>query len=333
MKRRTFARYAAIAVAAIAPGLGTPAAAAEVNIRIGWATTDAETDAYRFAAHQLAAELEKRAPGRFNLSFFPNRQLGDEKEMVQGMQLGTVDAGLITNSIVANVEPSFQINDLPFLYASAEQAHRILDGELGQKLFDKLAKKNIVGLAYCESGFRNMINNVRPVAAPKDVEGVKYRVMQSPIFIGMYKNLGGTAMPMAWGDVFTAMQQGTIDGLEIPTWVVTASKLNEVSKYLSLTHHVYTATPLLVSARLYKKLGAEDQKTLKEAARAACEDQRKFNAKMEDKDIAALKEKGMEVNKVGGLTAFRDKMRPVYDEYRPKIGAELMDQWMAALAK
>ena len=108
---------------------------------------------------------------------------------------------------------------------------------------------------------------------------------------------------------------------------------NEVSKYLSLTHHVYTATPLLVSARLYKKLGAEDQKTLKEAARAACEEQRKFNARMEDKDIATLKEKGMEVNKVSGLTAFRDKMRPVYDEYRPKIGPELMDQWLAALAK
>lgn len=336
MQRRTLvARTActAIAMAALIQGSGSVADAAEANIRIGWATTDSDTDSYKFAAQQFAAALEKAAPGRFHVSFFPNRQLGDEKEMVQGMQLGTVDAALITNSVVANVEPSFLINDLPFLYASAEQAHRILDGELGQTLFDKLARKNIVGLAFCESGFRNMINNVRPVATPKDVEGVKYRVMESPIFIGMYRSLGGTAMPMAWGDTFTAMQQGTIDGLEIPTWVVAAAKMNEVSKYLSLTHHVYTATPLMMSAKAFKKLGGDDRKIVRQAARTACDEQRKFNARMEDKDIETLKAKGMTVNDVSAPAAFRDKMRPVYDEYRPKIGAELMDQWMAALAK
>ena len=313
------------------PGIGTPASAAEVNIRIGWATTDSETDAYRFAARAFAAALEKAAPGRFQVSYFPNRQLGDEKEMVQGMQIGTVDAALITNSIVANVEPGFLVNDLPFLYANTEQAHRILDGELGNKLFERLAKKNIVGLAFCESGFRNMINNVRPVAAPKDVEGVKYRVMESPIFIGMYQNLGGAAVPMAWGDTFTALQQGTIDGLEIPTWVIYASKMYEASKYLSLTQHVYTATPLLMSAKAFNRLGKDDQTLVRQAAATACREQRTFNAKMEAENIEALKAKGMTVNATNDPAAFRDKMRPVYDSYRPKIGDELMNQWMAAL--
>lgn len=336
MKRRSLiaqALCAAVTLAAVVPVLGGHASAAEIDIRFGWATTDSDTDSYKFAARQFAAALEEAAPGRFSVSYFPNRQLGDEKEMVQGLQLGTVDVALITNSVVANVEPSFLINDLPFLYTSAEQAHEILDGELGQELFTALAKKKIVGLAFCESGFRNMVNNVRPVTAPQDVEGVKYRVMESPIFIGMYQSLGGTAVPMAWGDTFTAMQQGTIDGLEIPTWVVAAAKVNEVAKYLSLTQHVYTATPLLMSARLYDRLGAEDQQIVRQAAQAACGAQREFNVMMEHKDIETLESKGMLVNEVGATTAFRDKMQPVYDEYRSKIGGELMDQWLAALAK
>lgn len=336
MKRRSLIAQglcAAVALTALLPILGSQAHAADINIRLGWATTDSETDSYKFAATQFAAALEEAAPGRFNVSFFPNRQLGDEKEMVQGLQLGTVDAALITNSIVANVEPSFLINDLPFLYTSAEQAHEILDGELGQTLFTALAEKRIVGLAFCESGFRNMANNVRPVNSPEDVAGVKYRVMESPIFIGMYQNLGGTAVPMAWGDTFTAMQQGTIDGLEIPTWVVAASKVDEVAKYLSLTQHVYTATPFLMSARLFDRLSPEDRQIVQQAAKTACAEQRQFNVRMESKDIETLEAKGMLVNQVSTPTAFRDKMQPLYDEYRPKIGGELLDQWLAALAK
>lgn len=336
MKSRTLsAGLAGMATALVLaiPLFAPPASAADVRIRFGWATTDAETDAYRYAAHVFADALEKEAPGRFQVSFFPNRQLGDEKEMVQGMQLGTVDVALITNSIVANVEPAFQINDLPFLYESPEQAHRILDSELGGKLFDRLSKKNIIGLAFCESGFRNMVNNVRPVTAPKDLEGVKYRVMESPLFIGMYQNLGGTAVPMAWGDTFTALQQGTIDGLELPTWVIYASKVYEASKYLSLTQHVYTATPMMMSARSFNKLGKDDQQLVRKAAAHACKEQRVFNAGLEAKNLEALKAKGMEINRLGGTAGFRERMKPLYDSYRPKIGDDLVQAWMAALAK
>jgi len=309
-----------------------PATAAEITIRIGWATTDSETDAYNYAAHRFADALEAAAPGRFEVAFFPNRQLGDERELLQGMQLGTVDSGLVTNSVIGNVEPAFLLNDMPFLYTNSAQAHGVLDGELGQVLFDKLAAKNVVGLAWCESGFRNMINNVRPVTAPADVEGVKYRVMESPIFIGMYDNLGGSAVPMAWGDVFTGMQQGTIDGLEIPTWVVDAAKLYEVTHFLSFTRHVYTATPILMSARLFDSMSAEDQQTVKAAARTACDQQRAFNIEQEAKIVEGLKGKGMEVNEVPDPAQFRDKMKPVYEQYRDQVGSDLMDQWLAAVA-
>jgi tripartite ATP-independent transporter DctP family solute receptor len=321
----------AVGVGALA---GTPVAlAADVTIRIGWATTDTETDAYRFAAHQFAGALQKAAPGRFQVNFFPNRQLGDEKELLQGMQLGTVDAALVTNTVVSNVEPAFLINDLPFLYANAEQAHSILDGPLGKDLADRLVKKNVITIGFCESGFRNMVNNVRPVTEPKDVTGVKYRVMESPIFIGMYRSLGGTSVPMAWGDTFTALQQGTIDGLEVPTWAIAAAKFNEIAKYLSVTQHVYTATLLGMSSRAYGRLSEADKKRVMDAGQIACVEQRKFNAAQEEKNLADLKAKGMTINTTKDPAAFRDKMRPVYDEYRPRIGADLMDRWLAAVAK
>ncbi len=300
-----------------------------VTIKLGWATTDADTDVYAYAARAFKQSLEEAKPGHFTVQLYPNRQLGDEKEMVQGLQLGTVDAALITNSIVANVVPQFQINDLPFLYASSEDAHQTLDGPKGDMLFDLLAEKNIVGLAFCESGFRNMINNKRPVTQPADVEGVKYRVMESPIFIGMFDNLGGSAVPMAWGDVFTAVQQGAIDGLEVPTWVIDGAKLYEVTEYLSLTQHVYTATPFLISKRVFDKLSADDQALVRDAARSACSAERAFAETQEQALIAKLKEKGMAVNQVADPAAFQKKMQPLYNEYRPKIGSDFMDAWMA----
>ena len=192
--------------------------------------------------------------GRIEVQLYPNRQLGDEKPMLEGMRLGTVDAGVITNAVIAQIEPAFQLNDLPFLYENEAQAQRVLDGPVGQKLAAKLETKGVKLLGWMEGGFRNMINNVRPVEKPEDVKGVKYRVMQNPVFIGMFSSLGGNAVPMAWGETFTAVQQGAIDGLEIPLAVIEQNKYAEVTKYLSITNHTYSAIPLLMAKRAFDKL-------------------------------------------------------------------------------
>ena len=172
------------------------------------------------SAPQIKKELEARSNGRIDVQLFPNRQLGDEKPMIEGMRLGTVDAGVITNAVIAQIEPAFQLNDLPFLFESEPQAQKVLDGPVGQRLQKKLEAKGVVLVGFLEGGFRSMINNVRPVEKPEDVQGVKYRVMQNPVYIGMFSSLGGYAVPMAWGETFTAVQQGTIDGLEIPLAVI-----------------------------------------------------------------------------------------------------------------
>jgi len=329
--RSTLLKAAGLVLGAAMTMLPTLAPAAEVTIKFGWATTDKETDAYNFAAHRFAEALEAAKPGHFEVQFFPNRQLGDETAMLQGVQLGTVDSGLVTNSIIANVDQAFIINDLPFLYKDAATVYATLDGPLGQELFARVVDKKIIGLAWCEAGFRNMVNRVRPITAPADVAGLKFRVIESPLFVGMFTNLGGAGVPMPFGEVFTALQQGTIDGMENPTWSIQSSKMNEVTKYLSITRHIYSATPIVMSARLFDSLSDEDKGLVKAAAESACAQQRAFAQEQEQAIIADLVAKGMELNEVADTSAFRDMMQPLYADYRPKIGDDLMARWLEAV--
>lgn len=317
---------ACLALAGVSLAIAGPMA-----IKIGWTTSDGPTDPYAIAARQFKAALDKAAPGKYDVQFFPNRQLGDEKEMLEGLSFGTLHMGVITNAPIASIAPAFQINDMPFLYANEQVAHRALDGKLGQALMDKLAKKKIVGLGFAEGGFRQMINNVRPVKMPKDVEGIKWRVMQNPVYIGMFRALGGNAVPMAWGETFTAVQQGTVDGLEIPIAVIQNNGFYEVTKYLSLTNHTYSALGVLVSQKVWDQLGAEQQKVFRSAAAEAIANQRRLNAENVGKLLKKLETEGMKVNKVADPAAFQAKVQPVYQEFKPSIGEDIFSLAMEAV--
>jgi TRAP-type transport system periplasmic protein len=325
---RAFVGAALVAVA-LAP---MPAAAQEKTIvKLGWTSSDGATDPYAVAARAFKEELETRSGGRMEVRLFPNRQIGDERPMLDGMRLGTVDAGVITNAVVAQIEPAFQLNDLPFLYADEAQAQRTLDGAVGRKLAAKLEAKGIKVLGYTEGGFRNMINNVRPVEKPGDVKGVKYRVMQNPVFIAMFSSLGGNAVPMAWGETFTAVQQGTIDGLEIPLAVIEQNKYFEVAKYLSLTNHTYSANLLLISKRLYDRLPGDLQKAVVDAGAAATAKQRTAAAANAKEIVGKLQAAGMAVNRVADIAPFRAAVKEVHEQFRKSIGPELLDEALAAV--
>ena len=307
------------------------AVAADKTLRFGWVTPDSAMDPYAITGRTFKEKVEAKTGGAIEVQLYPNRQLGDEKEILQGIRFGTIEGGVITNAVVANVERSLQVNDLPFLYSSEKQAHAVLDGEHGQELLDNLTAKGIVGLRFCEGGFRNMINNVRPVAKPADVEGVKYRVMENPVYVGMYKALGGNAVPMAWAEVFSSMQQGALDGLEIPVMIVNATKMYEVAKYLSMTNHIYSAIVLVVSKRFFDKLSPEHQKAVREAGVETCTEQRKQNAENVAKTIELLRTKGMTVNAVDDPAAFRSLVTPVYEQFRDSIGSDRLDKFLAAV--
>ena len=318
----------ALAAAAFAVGLAGAAHAQEIELRIAWTSADSPTDPYAIAAHTFADILAEKTGGRVTLAFFPSRALGDEKEMVEGIRFGTIDMAVITNAVVANTEPAFQLVDLPFLFADAEQAHEVLDGEVGDMLADKIESKGILVLGFTEGGFRNMINNVRPVTKPADVEGVKYRTMQNPVFIEMFSSLGGSPVPMAWGETFTAVQQGAIDGLEIPSAVINSNNFNEVTEFMSLTRHTYSANVLLISKRVFDRLPEDVQTAILESAEEAIAIQREKVAENEEKVITQLRERGMKVNEVEDVKPFREAVKPVYERFRDTIGPDLMDTVM-----
>ena len=316
--------------AALALCSGPALAQGKATIKLGWTTAEGAQDPYAVGARAFKAAVERESKGSIEVQLFPNRQLGDERQMLEGMRFGTVDAGIITNAVIAQIEPAYQVNDMPFLYASEAQAHKVLDGKVGEELTKRLAAKGVIALGYMEGGFRNMINNRKPVSAPADVQGVKYRVMQNPVFIDMFSALGGAAVPMAWGETFTAVQQGTIDGLEIPVAVIEANKYYEVTKFLSLTNHTYSMIGLLVSKRTMDKLSPEQRSAVLSAAKSATAIQRQVAGADAKKTLTTLEKNGMKVNTVGDVDAFRKSVTPVYDKFRQSGNAQLLDKVLAA---
>lgn len=324
MFRKTFLAACMASLASVAMLPTALAQQGKTVIKLGWATADSPQDPSAIGARAFKTALEAGSKGTIEVQLFPNRQLGDEKPMVEGLRFGTVDAAIITNAVVAQLEPAFQLNDLPFLYANETQARKVLDGSVGAEMGRRLDAKGVVVLGYMEAGFRNMINNKKPVTTPGDVVGVKYRVMQNPVFIDMFTALGGSAVPMAWGETFTAVQQGMIDGLELPLAFIDSLKVYEVTKYLSQTNHTYTALELLVSKRTLGKLTAEQRSAVTEAAKVAVAEQRKVNFEHTQQMIEVLKGKGMVVNAVNDPAAFRKAVLPVYEKFRASIGPELL---------
>lgn len=322
---------ALLIAAGLALNLGAAQAQNKAVIKLGWTTSDGAQDPYAVGARAFKSAVERDTRGAVEVQLFPNRALGDERQMLEGMRFGTVDAGVITNAVIAQIEPSFSLNDLPFLYGSEAQAHKVLDGAVGQELAGKLAAKGIVVLGFMEGGFRNMINNKRPVSTPDDVKGVKYRVMQNPVYIGMFNSLGGSAVPMAWGETFTAVQQGTIDGLEIPLAVIEANKYYEVTKFLSLTNHTYSVNALVISKRALDKLSPEQRNAVTAAARSATAQQRQVAAADAEKTLGALEKQGMKVNKIAAVADFRKNVAPVYDKFRQDGHGALLDKALAAV--
>ena len=329
MKRRiSLIAVAAAAACTLAPSFAQ--AQAKTVIKIGWTTSDGAQDPYAVGARAFKEAAERLSKGTLDIHLFPNRQLGDERQMLEGMRFGTVDGGVITNAVVAQIDPAFQLYDLPFLFSNEAQAHKVLDGEVGQEMAKRLPAKGLLLLGQMEGGFRSMVNNKRPVDTPDDVKGVKFRVMQNPVYIGMFNSLGGSAIPMAWGETFTAVQQGTIDGLEIPLAVIQANKYFEVTKFLSLTNHTYSVLNLVISKRNFERLKPEQQTAMRQAAVEATAAQRKQALNDSQEILADLKAKGMQVNTVANVAPFRSAVKPVYDKFRESGTGSLLDKTLAA---
>lgn len=309
-----------LAVAMLMAMFGVPLFAIDIKL----AHVVNEQDAFHLAATKFKELTEKYTNGEVKVTIFPNAVLGDERTLLERMKMGIVDAGVITSGPFVNFVPKFGVVDMPFLFRDAEHAYKVLDGPIGDKLFADLEPQGWKGLAWAERGFRNLTNNKRPINKPEDVAGLKIRLMQNPIYVDSFKALGANAVPMAWTEALTALQQHTIDGQENPLNVIVSFKLYESQKYLAITRHAYAPAPIIMSMMTWKKLTPAQQTAVLKAAREAAQYERDYDNQNEAGWLKELADKGMVITRPD-LSAFLKAVKPVYDTYSDKFGKDLIN--------
>ena len=292
----------------------TGLAGAETVFQLG--TTVNEQDSFQVAAEKFAELVSERTNGAYKIEIYPNGVLGGESDMLDSMSMDMLDLGIITSGPFVNFCKEMGVLDMPFLFASNEEAYRILDGEIGQELLDKLENAGLKGLAYAERGFRNITNSVKPVASAADVENLKLRVMENEVYTKTFQALKVNAVPMAWQDALTALQQGTIEGQENPINVIFSYALWDYNqKYITLDRHSYSTAIITMSLEKWNALDADTQAIFKQAAQEAAEYERAWVAEQESGQLDAIKSHGVEVIEAPDVDSFRTAVQSVYDAY------------------
>ncbi len=289
-------------------------AMAETVFQLG--TTVNEQDSFQVAAEKFAELVAERTGGEYKIEIYPNGTLGGESDMLDSMSMGMLDMGIITSGPFVNFSEMMGVLDMPYLFATNEEAYEVLDGEIGQELLDTLEEAGLKGLAYAERGFRNVTTSVRPITCAEDLKGLKLRVMENEVYTATFKALDVNAVPMAWAEALTAMQQGTIEGQENPVNVMYSYKLWEYGqKYATFDRHSYATAIITMSLDVFNTLDEATQEIFKQAAQEAAEFERAWVAEQEAGQIQALKDNGMEIVENPDVDTFRAAVQPVYDAY------------------
>lgn len=281
---------------------------------------------YGEAGRAFADKIAELSDGAFEISLRPAGALGGERDVIEGLQIGTVELTISSTGPIGNFVPEVYALDFPFLFKDYASAHEILDGEIGQELLDSFEPHGIVGLAWAENGFRHITNSVRPIREPADMDGLKLRTMENEVHIAAFRAAGAAPTPMSWTEVLTSLQQGTIDGQENPIPIVTANNMWEIQKNISLTGHVYSPAVVAMSKIHWDTLSPEQQGWFVEAAKAAAAASREAVAEQEKSGIALMKENGMEVVEDVDKEAFAAVVQPAYDEFAARYAPELIQR-------
>lgn len=278
------------------------------------------------AIDTFAKEVEQRTGGRYKVQTFYNGSLGGERESIESVQLGTQELAFSSSGPVPNFVPETKILDVPFLFRDKAHARAVLDSPIGQELLAKFDSKGFKALAWAENGFRHITNSKRAVNTPEDLKGLKLRTMENPVHIQAYKALGIITTPMAFPEVFTALQQGTVDGQENPLPVITSAKFEQVQKHLSLTGHVYSPCILVMNKAAYDKLSTADKKAFMEAAQLATKANRARVDEDDAKGVAELRAKGMQVVENVDKAKFVAMLAKTNAEFEKQFGKANMDR-------
>lgn len=318
--KKILAAFVFIAVMA-----GAAFADAEYTIKVGY--IGSESHPTMQAMKTFGDNVAKGSEGKIKVELYPNAQLGGDRELCEGVQMGTIQMAIPSSSVLAGFDKRIQVLDLPYLFTTREAAFEAVDGELGAKLNEFLAKKGFYVIGYIENGFRHVTNSKLPITKPDDLKGLKIRTMENPMHLAFFKELGANPTPMSWGELYTALQQGTVDAQENPYAMIDDGKFYEVQKYVSETGHVFSYEIIIANKKFMENLPDDLRTLVLDEAKKAIATQR---AAMKAEE-ANFKAKVI----AGGLTAneltpeqkkpFVEKTKVVYSQFEGELGKEIMD--------
>ena len=283
----------------------------------------------------MQACLDDKSGGKLKLTAFWGGALGGDLQATQALRSGVQEAVVTSSSPLVGLIPSLGVFDLPFLFANDKEADAVMDGAFGDMMNKKLEEQGLVNLAYWENGFRNLSNSKHAVTKWEDFSGLKVRVMQNNIFLDTFQNLGANATPMAFGEVFSALETNAIDAQENPYVTIDTSKFYEVQKYITETNHAYTPFLFLFSKPIFDSYTPEEQAALRECAVVGRDEERKVIRELNQKSLEKIKAAGLEVNALSPeeQTRIREKSMVVYEKHKAEIGADVVDAVLADLKK
>ena len=264
---------------------------------------------YHLGYQKMGEELAKRSGGRIEVKIFPNSQLGNERDLFEGCQIGTVDLAIGATAPLANFTPEFLIFDLPYLFESKEHAYAALDGEFGDKKMASLEEHDMIGLSFWEVGFFHILQNRRPIHKVEDAKGMTIRVMENVLFMAMLQALDANPVPMAWSEVFTSIQNGTVDGTSNPIVTIYTSKLYTIAKYFCLNDAIYSPAPLIMAKSTYDSMPPDLQQLMRDVANEVKAYQRDLFREYEERALKEMAEQGVEIFRVEDKTPWVNLMK------------------------
>jgi TRAP-type transport system periplasmic protein len=308
----------AVSVAALAPW-----AAAQSVAKFGFGASDEHPQG--LGVKRFAELVKEKTSGRITVNTYGGGKLGSDPAMQSQVQGGTLEIMTGPTSNLVGLIREFALFDLPYLVPGYKEADALLDGPIGQQLLGKLDAVGLVGLGYCENGFRSMTNSRHPITKVEDFAGLKVRVIQNPVFIETFKTLGANPVPMPFTELYGALESRAVDAQENPVGLIDASKFYEVQKYLSMTGHVYSPFIVLGSKKWFDKLSDADKLAVRQAGTESCKYQRQMQRDQALQLMQSLKAKGMQVNELSAteIARLRATVKPVSDKYARELGIDL----------
>jgi len=322
--RKLLAVFTVMAVVAVMAG--TAFAAPEYTIKVAYIGSDSHPT-MRAMKEYFVKPIEEGSQGRIKVELYPNAQLGGDREISEGVQMGTIQMAIPASAPLAGFDKRVQVLELPYLFTTKQAAFEAADGILGEKLNSYLAAKGMLILGFQENGFRHVTNNRGPVKTPADLKGIKIRTMENPIHLAFFKAVGANPTPMSWGELYTALQQGTVDAQENPYAMIVDGKFYEVQKYVSETGHVFSFEVLIANKKFMDNLPADLNALVVKSAREATLKQREYM----DEEEAAFKDEVLKAGMIANsLTPeekqpFVDAAEKVYPMFEKDFGEEVME--------